>query len=75
MDYLILTVKQKVQTTCGDVDTIGYICVNGISRCKNAEGKDGILFVSSGYQGFVLIENVLCITPSTPVQTQVEAFK
>jgi hypothetical protein len=75
MDYLILTIKTKIQTACGEVDNIGYVCANGISRCKNAEGKDGISFVSSGYQGFVPVENILCITPSTPVQTQVEAFK
>lgn len=75
MDYLILTIKTKYPTTCGEVDGVAYLCVQGISRCKNAEGKDGIQFVISGTQGFVSIENVLCITPSTPTPQQYEIFK
>lgn len=75
MDYLILTIKTKVQTTCGEVDGIAYLCVTGISRCKNAEGKDVIQFVISGTGNQVPVENVLCITPSTPTPQQYEVFK
>lgn len=75
MDYLILTIRQMVNTSCGEVESIGYICAQGISRCKNEKGQDGISFVSSGYQQFMPIENVLCITPSTPTQSQYSAFK
>lgn len=75
MDYLILTIKTMIQTTCGEVENIGYVCVNGISRCKDKDGRDGISFVSSGYQGFVPIENVLCIAPSTPTPDQYSAFR
>jgi hypothetical protein len=67
MDYLILTVRQKVQTTTGEIDSVGYVCVNSIARCVNAEGKDIIQFVCSGRANQVLIENVICITPSTPM--------
>lgn len=75
MDYLILTVKQKIQATCGEVEQIGYICVNGISRCKNAQGQDTLQFVSSGYAGSVLIENVVCITSATPTPDVVAVLK
>ena len=75
MDYLILTIKQKIQTTCGEVEQVGYVCVNSISRCKNKEGQDGISFVSSGYQGFAPIESVICITPSTPTHDQYTALR
>ncbi len=75
MDYLILTVKSKIQTTCGEVEQISYLCVNGISRCKNSQGQDVLQFVISGYGQQVPIENVLCITPSTPTPDQYAAFK
>lgn len=75
MDYLILTIKVKYQTTCGDADGVAYLCANGISRCKDENGKDGIQFVISGGRGWVPIENVLCITPSTPTPQQYEVFK
>lgn len=75
MDYLILTVKQKIQTTCGEVEQIGYLCVNAISRCKNAQGKDILQFVISGGAGSVFVEDVVCITPSTPTPTQISSLK
>lgn len=75
MAYLILTEKFKVKTTSGEVDQISYLCVNGISRCKDLDGKDILQFVCSGYRGQVPIENVLCLTPSTPTPDQYEAFK
>lgn len=72
MDYLILTVKQKIKTTTGEFDQIGYVCVNAISRCKNAAGKDVLQFVSSGIGQQVPIEDIIAITPATPTPDQVQ---
>lgn len=75
MDYLILTVKSKIQTTCGEVEQICYLCVNSIARCKDHQGKDVLQFVMSGVGQQVPVENVICITPATPTHTQVSALK
>lgn len=75
MDYLILTVKQKIYVAGKSYDQIVYICANSISRCKNADGKDVIQYVMSGVGQQTLIENVICITPVTPTPNQIEALK
>ena len=71
MDYLILTIKSKFN----GYDSIEYLCVNSISRCKNTEGKDVIQFIISGHGKQVLVEDVLCITPSTPTPDQYRVFE
>ena len=71
MDYLILTIK----TNYNGWESVAYLCVNGISRCKNSDGKEVLQYVISGVGQQTPIEDVLCITPSTPTPTQYEAFK
>lgn len=75
MDYLILTAKFRIQGTCGEFEQISYICANGISRCKNKEGKDVLQYVSSGFGYQIPIEDVIAITPSTPTPDQVNVLK
>lgn len=75
MDYLILTAKFKIQTANGEFEQISYICANGISRCKNKDGKDVLQYVSSGFGYQIPIEDVIALTPSTPTPDQVSALK
>ena len=75
MDYFIITVKTKVQTTCGEVTHIGFVCANSLTRCKNDKGEDILTCVSSGYASTIPMSSVICITAATPTPDQISALR